>query len=172
MPLAAYVPVDIRRSKYASELGRKNSLFFPNSGILIVFVEKQHDIMSDIIHCQEKLREALATDEAALCALTQANILDEKTHKVTFPVNFPNASVHNIIFAPHLGKVCPTRDDVLFGSYSPVADFGYWPNLYAYHTDKELYFMFTPPYNIVPTFVNMVRDSIAEMMEFIQKDAC
>ena len=170
MPLAAYVPVDVRRSKYTTEVGRKSLIFFPNSGVLIVFVEKQGDIMADILHCQEKLREALATDEAPLYALTQANILDEKTHKVTFPDNFPDASVHNIIFASHLGRVCPTRDDVLFGSYSPVAEYGYWPNLYAYHTDNELYFMFTPPYNVDPNFVGMVRDSIAEMMAFIERN--
>lgn len=172
MPLAAYVPVDVRRSQYASARGRRSALFFPNSGVVVVFVEKQRDILGDVRHCQERLRAALATDEAPLAALTQANILDERTHQVAFPAHFPNASVHNIIFASHLGRVCPTRHDVLFGSSSPVAAFGYWPNLYAYHTDEELYFMFTPPYNVVPSFVAMVRDSIAEMMEFIERDGC
>ena len=170
LPLAAYVPVDIRRSPYASEAGRKSMLFFPNSGVVLAFLEKQGDVMRDILHCQEKLREALATDEAPLFALMQANILDEKTHHATFPENFPNASVHNIIFASNLGRVCPTRENVLFGSYSPVADFGYWPNLYSYHTDKDLYFMFTPPYNVDPDFVGAVRDSIDGMVKFIAAD--
>lgn len=170
LPLAAYVPVDVRRTPFAMDAARRSALFFPSSGVALVFVERQRDILGDVCHCQARLRAALTTDEAPRYALVQANILDERTHEIKFPEGFPNASVHNIIFASHLGRVCPTRADVLFGSYSPVADYGYWPNLYAYHTDSELYFMFTPPYNVAPDFVAAVRNSVAEMMAFIEQD--
>lgn len=168
--LAAYVPVDVRRAPGTTAAARRTALFFACSGVALVFVQRQRDLLRDVLHCQARLRAVLATDEAARCALVQAHILDERTRRAAFPPGFPNAAVHNIVFASHLGRVCPARADVLLGSSSPVAEDGYWPNLYAYHTDTELYFMFTPPYNVDPAFVAAFHDSAEEMMRFIEED--
>jgi hypothetical protein len=44
----------------------------------------------------------------------------------------------------------------------PVLEWGYWPNIYAFHNSKMIYFTFERPYKIDKKYFNAVHNSILE----------
>ena len=60
MPLAAYVPVNTRRSPFALP-SHKNSVFYPAICVVMVTVTKQPSLLEDILHCKAQLTAALVT---------------------------------------------------------------------------------------------------------------
>ena len=169
VPLAVYITVDCRRSKYATK-AMKEGAFFSRAGIIFAFVEKQKTLLEHILHCSEQVKKAVVSYEASKSYYLQANFVDEKTGIAHFPQNFPDFSTQNIFCASHLGLICPDLDEVRFNSISPVIEWGYWPNIYAFHTKKVLSFMFTPPYNVDERFVTTVHDMIDKTYSFIKAD--
>ena len=166
--IAIYTPVDARRIKSATE-EYKNHLFQSNAAIVLPFYKKQKTIFEQIKHCQEKLIEALNSSESLDSMLTTCNSMDEKTGKKINYENSPDNAHDNIVFASHLGRV-PEREDVRFGSWSPVIEWGYWPNLYAFHNSKKLGFTFVRPFNVDKKYVDCVINNTYKFIDFIKKD--
>lgn len=50
----------------------------------------------------------------------------------------------------------------------PVLEWGYLPNLYAFHISKMICFTFERPYNVDKKYLDAVHNSIIEIYEFIK----
>ena len=49
----------------------------------------------------------------------------------------------------------------------PVLEWGYWPNFYAFHNSKTICFTFERPFNVDSKYVNVIHDSIVEIINYI-----
>ena len=166
IPLAVYIPVDNRNSKYATELFKK-SLFFSHVGIIMPFVTNEKDILKNMKNCAEILKKSLSTTKSCDIAYSSANMRDYETKKLTYPKSYPDPSKY--IFASHLGLVGVGFDNVQFRSYSPVYENMYWPNLYGFHNKNTFSFMFNCPYNCPEDFIQSVKDTSMKYYDFIKK---
>ena len=95
--------------------------------------------------------------------------MDLKTQNINYIKEFPDNSSKNSNFASHIWRV-PERNDVRFGLFMPVLDWGYWPDLYAYHNSKMICFTFERPFNVDQKYVDAVHGSIMEIYDFIKKN--
>ena len=50
----------------------------------------------------------------------------------------------------------------------PVLEWGYWPNIYAFHNSKIVGFTFERPYNVDKKYVDCVYNSIKEIYDFVK----
>jgi len=163
-----YTPIDIRRLKYTKEK-IKNGLFQYNISAIVPFVTKKESIMEQIKHCQEELIKSYNSYEGVHAYITFNNLMDLKTQNINYIKEFPDNSSKNIIFASHIGRV-PERENIRFGLFMPVLEWGYWPNFYAFHNSKIICFTFERPYNVDKKYVNAVYESIIEIYEFIKSN--
>ena len=168
MELGIYTPVDIRRLKYAKET-IKNRLFQYSISTILPFVQKKKTIMEQIKHCQEEMIKSYNSFDAGHAYITYNNLLDSKTQNINYIKEFPDNSSKNIIFASHIGRVLE-KENVRFGLFMPVLEWGYWPNIYAFHNSKMICFTFERPYNIDKNYLNAVHNSILEIYEFIKNN--
>ena len=168
MEFGVYTPIDIRRLKFTKEK-IKNGVFQCNISSIIPYVNKKPSIMEQILHCQEQLKKSYNSFEGYHSFITLYNLMDLKTQNINYIKEFPDNSSKNIIFASHIGKV-PDRKNVRFGLFMPVLEWGYWPDLYAFHNSTKICFTFERPNNVDEKYVNAVHDSIVEIHEFIKKN--
>jgi len=168
MELGIYIPIDIRRLKYTKEKIKKG-FFQYNISCVIPYVKKQNSILEQINHCQEQFKKSYDSYEGYNAYITLNNLMDLKTQNINYIKEFPDNSSKNIIFASHIGRV-PERNNVRFGLFMPVLDWGYWPDLYAYHNSKMICFTFERPFNVDQKYVDAVHDSIMEIYDFIKKN--
>ena len=168
MELGIYTPVDIRRLKYTKEK-IKNTLFQNNVSNIIPFVNKKNNIMEQIKHCQKEMLKSYNSFEPAHSYITFNNLMDLKTQNINYIKEFPDNSSKNIIFASHIGRV-PEKENVRFGLFMPVLEWGYWPNLYAFHNSKIICFTFERPFNVDQKYVNTIHNSIIEIFNFIKEN--
>jgi len=166
MELGIYTPIDIRRLKYTKEK-IKNGLFQYNVSCIVPFVKKKQTILEQIQHCQEEMRKSYDSYEGPHAYITLNNLMDMKTQNINYIKEFPDNSSKNIIFASHIGRV-PERKNIRFGLFMPVLEWGYWPNLYAFHNSKMICFTFERPYNVDKKYLDAVHNSIIEIYEFIK----
>ena len=168
MELGIYTPIDIRRLKYTKEKIKKG-FFQYNISCVIPYVKKQNSILEQINHCQEQFKKSYDSYEGYNAYISLNNLMDLKTQNINYIKEFPDNSSKNIIFASHIGRV-PERNNVRFGLFMPVLDWGYWPDLYAYHNSKMICFTFERPFNVDQKYVDAVHDSIMEIYDFIKKN--
>ena len=168
MEFGVYIPIDIRRLKYTKEK-IKQGIFQCNISAVIPYVKKKPTILEQIYHCQEQFKKSYDSDEGYHTYITLYNLMDLETQKINYIKEFPDNSSKNIIFASHIGRV-PERKNVRFGLFMPVLDWGYWPDIYAYHNSKMICFTFERPYNVDKKYVDAVHDSIIEIYDFIKEN--
>ena len=168
MELGIYTPIDIRRLKYTKEK-IKNGIFQYNISCVLPYMNKKPTILEQILHCQEQFKKSYDSYEGYHTYITLNNLMDEKTQNINYIKEFPDNSSKNIVFASHIGRV-PDRKNIRFGLFMPVLEWGYWPNLYAFHNSKIICFTFERPYNVDKKYVDMVHDSIIEIYDFIKKN--
>ena len=168
MELGIYIPIDIRRLKYTKEKIKKG-FFQYNISCVILFMKKHNSIMEQINHCQEQFKKSYESFEGYHSYITLNNLMDLKTQNINYIKEFPDNSSKNIIFASHIGRV-PERNNVRFGLFMPVLEWGYWPDLYAYHNSKIICFTFERPFNVDQKYVDAVHDSIMEIYDFIKEN--
>lgn len=169
MELGIYTPIDIRKLKYTKE-EIKNRLFQVNISNILPFVKKKKTIMDQIMHCQEEMLKSYKSFEGGHAFITLYNLMDLKTQVINYNIpEFPDNSSKNIVFASHIGRV-PDRENMRYGLFMPVLEWGYWPNIYAFHNSKIIYFTFERPYNVDNKYVESVHNSIVEIYEFIKSN--
>ena len=168
MELGVYTPIDIRKLKYTKEKIKKG-IFHYNISCIIPYMTKKGNILEQIIHCQEQFRKSYDSLEGYHAYITSNNLINLETQNINYIKEFPDNSSKNIIFASHIGRV-PERNNLKFGLFMPVLEWGYWPNLYAYHNSDKIYFVFERPFNVDKKYVDSVHDSIWEIFEFIKKN--
>ena len=167
--IGCYTAVNTRKTKFATDKHKK-SVFFPGAGLLMVFIEKQKDILEDILHCKKKLTEGLNTVEPALSYIYQANLVDKNTFKYNFPKNFPITYKYNLFVSSNLGKSCVGMDNLTWRSTSPVDENGYWPNLYCFNNGVVFSIVLVHPYNIDNDFINSIIEQIKLFFDFIKNN--
>ena len=91
--------------------------------------------------------------------------------ELQFDENFPMLYNKNLIFSSNIGKVCDGREDVTFHPKSVVDENGYWTCLYSLNNGKTLSFILVHPYNVDKELVNVIRDTLNEVIEFIKNDS-
>ena len=168
MELGIYTPIDIRRLKYTKEKIKKG-IFQYNISFIIPYMKKQPSILEQIIHCQKQFKKSYDSYEGYHSYITLNNLMDLNTQNINYIKELPDYSSKNIIFASHIGRV-PERKNVRFGLFMPVLEWGYWPDLYAYHNSKMICFTFERPFNVDKNYVDAVHNSIEEIYEFIKKN--
>ena len=164
--LGCYTPVNTRKSKYATDKYKKN-VFFPGAGLLMVFLEKQKNLIDDILYCKKKLTEGLNTTEPCLAYRTQANSVNKNTFVYNFPKNFPITFNYNLFASSNLGKTCVGMDDLTWRSTSPVDENGYWPNLYCFNNGIIFSIVLVHPYNIDKKYIDCIYEQIKIFIELI-----
>ena len=168
MELGVDVPIDSRQLKCATDKYKK--LLFCNSVCTtLMFVNKKETILEQIKHCQERMKENLSSSQPYDIIFSHCDMFNAETKKVTLPSNYPDSYRYNIVFASHLGRA-PDRDDIDFGTFSLVIEFGYWPCLYAFHTSKKVQFTFVRPFNTEPKYFEAVKNSTIEVFDYIKQD--
>ena len=143
MELGIYTPVDIRQLKYTKEKIKKG-LFQYNISNIIPYVKKKQTIMEQILHCQEEMKKSYNSLEAGHSYITSNNLLDLNTQNINYIKEFPDNNSKNIVFASNIGRVLE-KDNVRFGLFMPVIEWGYWPNIYTFHNSKKICFTFERP---------------------------
>ena len=123
--------------------------------------------MEQIQHYQEEMRKSYNSYEGPHAYITLNSLMDMKTQNINYIKEFPDNSSKNIIFASYIGRV-PERKNIRFGLLMPVLEWGYWPNLYAFHNSKMICFTFERPYNVDKKYLDAVHNSIIEIYEFIK----
>ena len=166
MELGVFTPVDSRRLKYTCSK-HKATILHNNVSIVMPFIQKKETILEQIHQYQDELNRCLNSTEPVDSLLAISSMLDEKTHAIKQLPTCPDNSHENIIFASHLGRV-PNREKIEFGSVSPVIEWGYWPNIYAFHNDKMIGVVFVRPFNVDQRYVDAIHDSFVEIMDFIK----
>ena len=168
MELGIYTPVDIRQLKYTKEKIKKG-LFQYNISNIIPYVKKKQTIMEQILHCQEEMKKSYNSLEAGHSYITSNNLLDLNTQNINYIKEFPDNNSKNIVFASNIGRVLE-KDNVRFGLFMPVIEWGYWPNIYTFHNSKKICFTFERPYNVDKNYVDTVHNSIMEIYGFIKNN--
>ena len=168
MELGIYTPVDIRQLKYTKEKIKKG-LFQYNISNIIPYVKKKQTIMEQILHCQEEMKKSYNSLEAGHSYITSNNLLDLNTQNINYIKEFPDNNSKNIVFASNIGRVLE-KDNVRFGLFMPVIEWGYWPNIYTFHNSKKICFTFERPYNVDKNYVDTVHNSIIEIYGFIKNN--
>ena len=169
IPLVGFIPVNTRHSPSATP-AHANSVFYPGAGIVYPSLLKQPTLLEEVIHCKEMLHSALASGQAVESYCFHAELPDKQTFAVKVPENFPNINIHNLIVPSNIGLVCSGRSDLVFRIYTSVGEYGYWPDIYSFHNGKTLYFMFVHPFNIGQEFLDAMRNSYHDILQFILKD--
>ena len=168
MELGIYTPVDIRQLKYTKEKIKKG-LFQYNISNIIPYVKKKQTIMEQILHCQEEMKKSYNSLEAGHSYITSNNLLDLNTQNINYIKEFPDNNSKNIVFASNIGRVLE-KDNVRFGLFMPVIEWGYWPNIYTFHNSKKICFTFERPYNVDKNYVDTVHNSIIEIYGVIKNN--
>ena len=168
MELGIYTPVDIRQLKYTKEKIKKG-LFQYNASNIIPYVKKKQTIMEQILHCQEEMKKSYNSLEAGHSYITSNNLLDLNTQNINYIKEFPDNNSKNIVFASNIGRVLE-KDNVRFGLFMPVIEWGYWPNIYTFHNSKKICFTFERPYNVDKNYIDTVHNSIIEIYGFIKNN--
>ena len=166
--IGIYTPIDIRKLKYTKEK-IKQGIFQYNVSCIIPFVKKKPDILEQILHCQEEFKKSYDSLEGYHAFITLFNLMNLETQKINYIKEFPDNSSKNIIFSSHIGRV-PERKNIKIELIMPVLDWGYWPDLYAFHNSTKIYFVFERPVNVDINYVNSLHDSIFEIFDFIKKN--
>jgi hypothetical protein len=169
LTLGVYCPTDTRQSKYATEIHRKGK-FFNAAGLQIIYINKQNSLMEDIKHCKEELKKVLNTTESCATFCYEEGFVDKEKKEMKFDENFPILCNYNLIFASNIGKVCVGREDVSFNPRSNVDEYGYWTCLYSLNNGKTLSVILVHPYNVEKEFINLIYDSLIEVINFIKDD--
>ena len=107
--------------------------------------------------------------EAGYSYITSNNLLDLNTQNINYIKEFPDNNSKNIVFASNIGRVLE-KDNVRFGLFMPVIEWGYWPNIYTFHNSKKICFTFERPYNVDKNYVDTVHNSIIEIYGFIKNN--
>ena len=168
MEIGVYTPIDIRKLKYTKEK-IKQGIFQYNVSCVIPFVKKMSNILEQIKHCQEEFKKCYNSLEGYHAFITLFNLMNLETQKIDYIKEFPDNSSKNIIFSSHIGRV-PERKNIKFGLTMPVLDWGYWPDLYAFHNSTTVYFVFERPFNVDKNYVDSLHDSILEIYDFIKQN--
>ena len=166
MEFGIYIPIDTRRLKYSTK-EYKNRLLGNHVSNILIFVNKKDSILEQIKHCQEEMKKSYYSFEGGHSFITMNNLMDINTQNINYIPEFPDNSSKNIIFASHIGCI-PERENVRFGLFMPVLEWGYWPNIYAFHNSKIVGFTFERPYNVDKKYVDCVYNSIKEIYDFIK----
>lgn len=98
------------------------------------------------------------------------DLLIKKKKEMKFDENFPMLCSYNLIFASNIGKVCVGREDVSFNPRSNVDEYGYWTCLYSLNNGKTLSVILVHPYNVEKEFINLIYDSLIEVINYIKDD--
>ena len=166
MELAVYTPVDIRQLKYTKEKIKKG-LFQYNTSNIIPYVKKKPTIMEQILHCQEEMKKSYNSLEPVHSYITCNNLMDLNTQNINYIKEFPDYNSKCMFFASNIGRVLE-KENVRFGLFMPVIEWGYWPAIYTFHNSKKICFTFERPYNVDKNYVDAVHNSILEIYEFIK----
>lgn len=173
-------PTDTRRYPFTTEEHRK-SAFFGHNGFVLVFVPQQKTLFEEIVASTKELHKVLKTTEAAHTVMFQAGYctppappaaaeekVEEEERDAVVAAPFPDCATRNVVCASHVGRVCSGLKvcELSFMMNNPVAaEGGYWPSLYAFHTDNVLSFSLLHPYNAPSAFVEAVHSTIKEAMD-------
>ena len=167
LTLGAHTHINCQQTKYSNETFKKMP-FFQTAGVSIIFIEKQENIIDDLIYCKNKLKNELNQRESCICYCYESYLVNEKTLEITIPEKMPNIYKHNLIFVSNLGKVCVGKKNVKFGLKYDVNEDGYWPNLYCFNNNETFSLVFLHPYNIEKNFIDNIHDTAVEIIEFIK----
>ena len=162
--------INCQRTKYCKDIFKKFA-FFQTAGVSLIFIDKYHEsILDNLNYCKNKLNEALNSPEACICYCYESYLVNEKSLEITLPEKMPNVYKHNLIFVSNLGKVCVGKKEVKFGLKFDVTEDGYWPNLYCFNNNETFSLVLLHPYNIDKNFVETIRDTAKEILDFIYQN--
>ena len=167
--LGVFCPTDTRQAKQATEIHKKGK-FFNSAGLTIIYINKQNSLMEDIIHCKEELKKVLNTNESCATFCYEEGFVDKEKKEMKFDENFPILCNYNLIFASNIGKVCVGREDISFNPKSNVDEYGYWTCLYSLNNGKVLSIILVHPYNLEKEFIQIIYESIIEVIDLIKND--
>lgn len=167
--LGAHTHINCQGTKYSNETFKKFP-FFQTAGVAIIFIEKQENIIDDLIYCRNKLKNELNSRESCICYCYESYLVNEKTLEITIPEKMPNIYKHNLIFVSNLGKVCVGKKNVKFGLKFDVTEDGYWPNLYSFNNNETFSLVLLHPHNIEKKFIDVIHDTAVEIIDFIIKN--
>lgn len=159
-------PTDTRRYPFTTEEHRR-SAFFGHNGFVLVYVPQKKALLDEILECSNELQKVLKTKETAHTVMFQTGCGAETWGEGEVGP-FPDCASRNVVCASHIGCVCRglSVSEVTFVMNNPVAENGgYWPSLYAFHTDKVLTFSLLHPWNAPGEFVEAVHSAIQEAMD-------
>ena len=164
--LGVHTHINCQSTKYCNDIFKKLP-FFQTAGVAIIFIEKQENILDDLIHCREKLKEEKNGKEACMCYCYESYLVNEKTMEINIPEKMPNIYKHNLIFVSNLGKVLVGKKNIKFGLKFEVTEDGYWPNLYAFNNNETFSLVLLHPNNIDKKFIEVIHDMSVEIINFI-----
>ena len=166
IPLIIFCPVDNRKYPYATELFKK-ALFYYHIGNIYPMVDKQDDILENILHCYKKFKEYYNSMEACISGYSLAIMTDENGNTVHSFKKPLDPCKNNYTFASHLGLVGEGMDNLNFSNQIAVYDKFYYFNFYGFHNKNTFYFSMNAPYNCPEEFFQIFKDTSMKIYNFI-----